>query len=199
MIRLTLEEITRHRKEGKKTSTSNARRNFHELTTRHAPCGASTLLDTGEDKHPDDDSKAVICRNALHGTCMGETMRLAISVRDQTLTSLVDSDSTDCFMVAQVTCRLNLTPTAKDGMTVGVANDERLPCLGVCSKLSFSINGESFCIDFLINALEGYKVVLECNWLRDLEPIVWDFSHLSMAFWWLDHRVKWTGLGTHHP
>jgi hypothetical protein len=48
-------------------------------------------------------------------------------------------------------------------MTVGVANGKRLSCLGVCSALSFSINDESFCIDFLIIALEGYEVVLGCN------------------------------------
>jgi hypothetical protein len=48
-------------------------------------------------------------------------------------------------------------------MTVGVANGERLPCLGVCSVLSFSINDESFCIDFLIITLEGYELVLRYN------------------------------------
>jgi hypothetical protein len=97
-------------------------------------------------------------------------------------------------MAAQVERHLNLTPMTKDGMNVGVANDERLPCLGVCSMLSFSINDEPFYIDFLIIALEGYEVVLGCNWLRTLRPIVWDFSHLSMVFWWLDRWVKWTGL-----
>jgi hypothetical protein len=47
--------------------------------------------------------------------------------------------------------------------------------------------------------LEGYEMVMGCNWLHTLGPIVWDFSRLSMAFWWLDHRVKWTGLGASHP
>jgi hypothetical protein len=42
-------------------------------------------------------------------------------------------------------------------------------------------------------------MVMGCNWLHTLGPIVWDFSRLSMAFWWLDHRVKWTGLGASHP
>jgi hypothetical protein len=70
-------------------------------------------------------------------------------------------------------------------MTMGVANGKRLPCLGVCLTLSFSINDESFCIDFLIITLESYEVVLRCC---ALEPI-WT-SHASMAFWWLDRRVK---------
>jgi hypothetical protein len=45
--------------------------------------------------------------------------------------------------------------TARDGMTAGVANGEMLPWLGVCPALSFSINGETFCINFLIIAPEG--------------------------------------------
>jgi hypothetical protein len=115
-------------------------------------------------RHPDvtdNDSEAEISLNARSGTYTGETMRL-ISLCRTTLTSLVDSGSIHCFMAAQVAQCLNLTPL-KDGMTVGVANGERLPCLGVCSVLSFSINDESFCIDCLIITLEGYEVVLRYN------------------------------------
>jgi hypothetical protein len=122
-------------------------------------------------------------------------MWLLVFVQDQALITLIDSGSTHCFMAAHVARRLNLTPTAKDGMIVGLANGERLPYLGVRSALPFAINIELFCIDFLGIALEGYEMVLGCNWLRTLRAIIWDFSRLSMAFWWLDHRVKWTGLG----
>jgi hypothetical protein len=101
-------------------------------------------------------------------------------------------------MAAHVAHCLNLTRTTKDSMTVGVANGEKLPCLGVCSALPFSINGELFCIGFLIIALEGYEMVHRCNWLRTLGLSVYDFSRLSMAFWWLDHWVKWTLLGASH-
>jgi hypothetical protein len=54
----------------------------------------------------------------------------------------------------------HLTPMAKDDMTMEVANDERLPCLGVCSVLPFFISDKLFYIDFLIIALEGYEMVL---------------------------------------
>jgi hypothetical protein len=153
------------------------------------------LLDVSEDEHPDDDSKAKISLHALSSACTTETMRLPVSVHDQALITLVDSSSTHCFMGAHVAYRLNLTPTAKDGMTVGVANGERLPCLRVCSTLPFIINGKQFCTEFLIIELEGYKMVLWCNWFCYLGPIFWDFLRLSMAFWWFDHRVKWIGLG----
>jgi hypothetical protein len=90
-------------------------------------------------------------------------------------------------MVVQVAHHLNLNTTAKDDMIVGVANGEWLPCLRVYSIISFSIHNKSFYIDFLIIAMEGYKVVLGCNWLCSLDPIIWDFTRLSMAFWRPDH------------
>ena len=99
-------------------------------------------------------------------------MRLELSLRNQSLSALVDSGSTHCFMAAHVAHRLNLHPTPKDGMTVGVANGERLPCVGVCPALSFSIASEAFDVNFFIIALEGYEVMLGCNWLRNLGPIV---------------------------
>jgi hypothetical protein len=114
------------------------------------------------------DSKAEISLHALSGACTAETMRLPVAVQEQSLIALVDSGSTHCFMAAHVAHRLNLSPMAKDGMTMGVANGERLPCLRVCSVLPLTINGELFCIDFLVIALEGYEMVLGCNWLRTL-------------------------------
>jgi hypothetical protein len=76
---------------------------------------------------------------------------------------LIDFGSTHCFMAGHVARRLNLSPTAKDGMTMGVANGEKLPYLGVCSVLPFAINDELFYINFLIIALESYEMVLRCN------------------------------------
>jgi hypothetical protein len=124
----------------------------------------------------------------------GQTMRLGVAMRNQTLVALVDSESTHCFMAEHVARHLELRPVPTAGMTVGVANAERLPCVGVCPALSFSIHGEVFCMDFFVIALDGYEVVLGCNWLRTLGPIIWNFN-LSMAFWRHDHRVKWIGEG----
>jgi hypothetical protein len=129
------------------------------------------LLNVSEDEQPSDasiDSGAEISLHTLSGACTAETMRLPIVVQVQSLIALVDSGSTHCFMAAHVAHRMNLSPAANYGMTVGVTNGERLPCLGVCSTLPFTINGELFCIDFLVIALEGYEMVLRCNWLRTL-------------------------------
>jgi hypothetical protein len=120
------------------------------------------LLDTSNidplDDAFNDGSDAEIFLHALSGTCIGETIRLALAMQHQTITALVDSGSTYCFISAQVARRLNLAPMAHDNMTVGVTNSERLPCLRVYSTLLFSIHVEPFCIDFFVIALEGYEV-----------------------------------------
>jgi hypothetical protein len=110
-----------------------------------------------------DDSGIEISLNALSGMSTGQSMRLGVAMRNQTLVVLVDSESTHYFMAEHVArhLELRLVPTA--GMTVGVTNGERLPCVGVCPALSFSIHGEVFCMDFFVIALDGYEVVLRCN------------------------------------
>jgi hypothetical protein len=149
------------------------------------------LLDVSDDEHHDDDiidNEAKISLHALSGANTAETMRLPLSVQDQALITMIDSNSTHYFMVARVARRLNLTPTTKDGMTMGVANGERLPCLEICAALLHQRRAIMHRLPH--HCMESYEMVLGCNWLCTLGPIVWDFSRLSMAFWWLDHRVK---------
>jgi hypothetical protein len=138
-----------------------------------------------------DDSNIEISLNTLSSMSTGQTMRLGVAMCNQSLIALVDSGSTHCFMAEHVARQLDLRPIPTAGMTVGVANSERLPCVGVCPVLSFSIHDEVFCMDFFIIALDRYEVVLGCNWLRTLGPIIWIFDLLSMAFWRHDHRIKW--------
>ena len=39
-------------------------------------------------------------------------------------------------------------------------------------------------------------MVLGCQWLSTLGPIMWDFGRRTMSFWSDDHRVQWSGLPT---
>jgi hypothetical protein len=129
-----------------------------------------------------DDTAAQISLNALSGVTNAKTMQLPLTLAKQDVNALVDSGSTHYFIADRTAQRLSLHFLPRKGMTMGVANGERLPCSGVCSSLPITIKGEAFNIDFFIIALEGHEVVLGCSWLRTLEPIIWDFKHLSMVF-----------------
>jgi predicted aspartyl protease len=116
-------------------------------------------------------------------------MHLRVEVNDSPVRALVDSGSTHCFITAATACRLGLAPTPRPGMTVGIANGERIACVGICPAVPVLIDTERFTIDLYIIALGDYEMVLGCQWLRTLGPILWDFDRLSMAFWRSDHRV----------
>jgi hypothetical protein len=66
--------------------------------------------------------------------------------------------------------------------------------VGVSKVFPITIHGEAFTVDLYAIALHSYELVLGCDWLSTLGSILWDFKHLSMAFWRGDHRVHWRGI-----
>lgn len=68
--------------------------------------------------------------------------------------------------------RLGLTLEACPGLTVGVANDDRMPSAGIYRNVVVHISQEEICINLFIILLDGYELVLGCEWLRTLRPIL---------------------------
>jgi hypothetical protein len=91
-----------------------------------------------------DDSGIEISLNALSGMSTGQTMRLGVAMRNQTLIALVQSGSTHCFMAEHVARHLELRPVSTASMTVGVANGERLPCVGAARRSPSPSTARSF-------------------------------------------------------
>jgi hypothetical protein len=164
LSRLTPEEMARHREE---VLCFNCTEKFsRDHLNQCSKKGIYLLEMDGDDTAEDifiDDAGIEISLNALSSLSTGQTMRLGVAMCNQALIALVDSGSTHCFMAEHVARRLDLRPVPTAGMTVGVTNDERLPCVEVCPALSFAIHNEVFCMDFFIIALEGYEVMLGCN------------------------------------
>jgi predicted aspartyl protease len=71
--------------------------------------------------------------HAITGVSTGNTMQLAVRVAHHTISALVDSGSTHCFVVPATTQRLGWQPQPRHDMTVGVANGDRISCVGFCS------------------------------------------------------------------
>lgn len=65
---------------------------------------------------------------------------------------------------------------------MGVANGKRVPSSGVCGAIPILIGQERFYVDIFMIALNGYEMVLGCQWLRTLGPILWDFTVKSVSF-----------------
>jgi hypothetical protein len=95
---------------------------------------------------------------------------------------------------AAVAARVGLVPEPCAGLSVGVPNGDRVPCAGICRNVAIFIGHEEFAVDLFVIQLGGFDIVLGCEWLRTLGPILWDLNVLSMAFWRHDHRVQWFGV-----
>lgn len=92
--------------------------------------------------------------------------------------------------------RLGLNIKHRPGLSVCVANGERVTSPGVCVATTLDIHGEPFVVDCYALPLDGFNVVLGVRWLQTLGPIVWDFTKLFMSFCRDGRRVSWTGLGS---
>jgi hypothetical protein len=137
LSRLTSEEMARRREEG---LCFNCPEKFSRDHLKQCSKKGIYLLEMdGDDPAGDifvDDSGIEIPLNALSGMSTGQTMRLGVAMRNQTLVALVDSGSTHCFMAEHVAHHLELCPVSTAGMTVGVTNGEHLPCVGVCPAVT---------------------------------------------------------------
>ncbi|WVZ92138.1 hypothetical protein U9M48_038225 [Paspalum notatum var. saurae] len=135
-----------------------------------------------------------ISLHALTGINASTTMQLRVRVAGESLLALVDSGSTHTFIHQDTARRLQLPITERKGMTVKVANGERVSSAGLCAAMDVHIQDETFSLDCYVLTLDGFDIVLGVHWLKTLGPIIWDFTKLSMSFCRDGHRVHWQGL-----
>jgi hypothetical protein len=121
-----------------------------------------------------------------------------IHICSKQLHALVDSGSTHLFVHEAVVHALGLDVVHRLGLSVKVANGERLQSYGVCKATPVHIQGEEFVMDCYTLPLEGFDVILGVQWLKSLGPIVWDFATLSMAFLRHGRSVCLQGCGGGH-
>jgi hypothetical protein len=160
-----------------------SRKHLKECTMR----GIYPLEVVGETTVDDEDIASddgiQISLNALTGISSSMTMHLDVNIAGARPCALVDSGSTHCFIATTTARRLGLSPLPRSGMSVGVANGKRVACAGIFTDTPVRISNELSNMDVYIIPLEGHEVVLGCQWLRTLGPIIWDFEYLSMSFW----------------
>jgi hypothetical protein len=137
--------------------------------------------------------------HALTGIDVNNTMKLHVAVQGLTLVALVDTGSTHTFIQEAVASRLGIQVDPCPGLSVKVANGDRVTSSGVYPKLRLTIDDEAFDVTCFGLPLVGFDVVLGVQWLGSLGPILWNFSTLSMEFWRHGRTVCWTGWGRQHP
>lgn len=154
------------------------------------------LAEGEEDPLGDDVTNLEISLYALTGLGLANSMMLQVVIGGVQLKALVDTGSTHSFIHSDVAARLGLMITERAGLSVLVANGDRLCSPGVCLATDILIHDLRFSIDCFALDLGGFDLVLGVQWLRTLGPIVWDFDALSMTFWFNGRSHHWRGLGS---
>lgn len=87
-----------------------------------------------------------------------------VKVGDTELTAL-DSGSTHNFIAKEATIKAGVALPSRTGMSVLVANGDRLTSSGRCPTLPLRIGNEYFDIDYHAIPLDGFDIVLNVKWL----------------------------------
>jgi hypothetical protein len=101
-----------------------------------------------------------ISLHALTGINVANTMKLQVTIVGKLLLALVDTESTHTFVKEDVVTNLALPRTSRQGLSVKVANGERVASGGVCLGTDLDIAGECFTINLYVLPLNGFDIVL---------------------------------------
>jgi hypothetical protein len=125
-----------------------------------------------------------------------QTMKVYVSVGDAVAVALLDSGSSHNFIDIDMARRAGITIRPSSGLSVAVANRERIASLGKTTAQTVFIGGEPFHIDLYALPLGEYDMVLGIQSLATLGPVLWDFAKHTMAFARHGKRVFWRGINT---
>ncbi|XP_068636086.1 uncharacterized protein [Aristolochia californica] len=149
------------------------------------------------DEETPEEEEPAISIHAMIGLHSTNNMQVHAGIQNFRLLALVDSGSTHNFLSQTAATHLGLAIQKNSGLSVSVANGEKLTSIGLYSAVQFVIEGHRFAADFLVIPLAGFDLVLAIKWLQQLDPILWDFTSLTMGFTSGQHHI--TLDRTHAP
>jgi hypothetical protein len=116
---------------------------------------------------PDDNPELMISIHALSGTAShASTFPLFLHLGNQKLVALVDSGSTTSFTDLSVVEK-SIIVSNHDPLKVTVANGNVIWIHVVTSNCSYNIQGHEFESTFRVLELQGYDIILGCDWLYE--------------------------------
>jgi hypothetical protein len=118
--------------------------------------------------------------NAITGTPSLKTMQIIGAIHFHRVVVLIDSESTHNFVDTKLAVSLGIQPQPQDVITVQIANGKEVASPRRSKEVEVKLQGVIFRTDLFILPLAGCDTVLGIQWLQTLEPILWDFSALTM-------------------
>jgi hypothetical protein len=110
--------------------------------------------------------------HALSGTTSNSnTFPLFIHINNTKILALIDSGSTITFLDPSPMARAKLQVTNHAPVKVTVVNGGTLWTQAVCADVTYTIQGHIFKSDFRVLELQGYDIILGCDWIYDYSPV----------------------------
>jgi hypothetical protein len=110
------------------------------------------------------------------------TMKIFVSIGDAVAMAVLNSGSSHNFIDAAMARRAGVRLRGRTGLSVAVANGDRVAATGKAAAQQIFIAGEPFSIDLYGLPLGDYDMVLGVQWLGSLGPLLWDFARQTLTF-----------------
>lgn len=136
---------------------------------------------------PQDDSlqdAELLCisLHALTGQLVPTTLKLEGVINGRDVTVLIDGGSTNNFVLSCLAKHLGLTVQPSSHLRVTTGNGEALDCGGECLQVQIKLGEAFFSVDLLLLPIYGANLVLGVQWLANLGPVLFNYTHLWMEF-----------------
>lgn len=124
---------------------------------------------------------AELSLNAMAGHQSFSTVRLQGRIKKQPVSILVDSGSTHSFIDAALVKKLGLVAEVIPPLVVTVADGTQSLVDTACKDIRYDIQGHSFCSNLRLFSLGASDMVLGVDWLREHNPVTFDFQEVNIA------------------
>jgi hypothetical protein len=111
---------------------------------------------------------AQISLHALMGHSIPQTLRVMGQIRNNPVSTLIDSGSTHNFVQDRVARQLGLPTEPAHSFKVLVGNREVLNCSTMCSNIPLLLGSHEFQVDLFVLPLTGAELVLGVQWVKTL-------------------------------
>ncbi|RRT48338.1 hypothetical protein B296_00053183, partial [Ensete ventricosum] len=112
-----------------------------------------------------------------------QTMKVRGLLKQQAITVLIDTGSTNNSPNSKVVARMVLHIEGCNKFDVKVADGRILKCDQRCSRVKLLLQDQEIIADFFLIPIDDYEPVLGIKWLTTLGDISWNFSKLIMKFY----------------
>ncbi|RRT57303.1 hypothetical protein B296_00002873 [Ensete ventricosum] len=109
--------------------------------------------------------------HALAGYSNPQTMKVGGLLKQQPITILIDTSSTNNFLSSKVVACMALQIEGCNKFDIKVTNDRILNCDKRCPRVKLLIQDQEMVADFLLLPIDDYEAVLGIEWLTTLGDI----------------------------